>query len=176
MGFQRGPEGGVGEIFETEKGSSYYRDTDSSLKVIKMRVGKRNQGTKSGVFFSDSSPYRIATLYEGTKYQRRDGEPEDEAGEGRRPVLQGMGACRRSELARQLPGGHSRAQATENSPSKLFHSHVGFPVLVCKTWEKNCCSSCSALPDPVPSGISDHKGSTCCLEPLHCAQCNSGSE
>ena len=68
-----------GAIFEAEKGSSYSRDTDSSLKVMKMRVGKRNQATKS-VFFSGSSPYATAMLYERTKYQRREWEPENETG------------------------------------------------------------------------------------------------
>lgn len=73
-----------GRIFETVKGSYYSRDTDSSLKVMKMRVGKRNPATKS-VFFSGSSPYETAMLYKGTKYQRREGEPENERGEGGGP-------------------------------------------------------------------------------------------
>lgn len=131
-------EGGEG-IFEAEKGSSYSRDTDSSLKVTKTRVGKRNQTTKSG-FFSSSSPYETAMLYQGTKYQRREGEPENETGEKEGQVSvkweQGTEAHRRRQVAKQLPSGHSRAQVKENSPSKLFHSRVGFPALTCKTWRK----------------------------------------
>lgn len=156
-------------MFEGEKGSSYSRDMDSSLNITKMRVGKRNQTTKS-VLFSGSSPYETAMLYEGTKYQR-EGEPENQAREESQVSAkweQGAAARRRRELAEQLPSGHRRVQAKENSPSELFHSGVGFPALIGKTWKKNCYSFSSALPDHVPSGILNHKGSTCCSEPLHC--------
>lgn len=59
-------------VSEAEKGSSYSRDMDSRLKVMKRRAGKINQATKS-VSFSNSSSYKIVMLYDETKYRGERG-------------------------------------------------------------------------------------------------------
>lgn len=146
---------------------------DSRLKVMKRRAGKINQATKS-VCFSNSSSYEIAMLYDETKYRGERGNwrtrrAKEEVGQVSAKWKKGSKGHKRRELTNQLPSGKSRGQTKGNSHSKLFHSPVGFPALICKTWKIKCYNSCPALADCVPSETSNHKGSMCCLEPLHCA-------